>query len=66
MKLLYLALAMLFATSSDVFAQDAFSTVVGKGKTLFSSVRTVWSVWLSARFSVPLNGNGSLLWRSVC
>ena len=41
MKLLYLALAMLFATSSDVFAQDAFSTVVGKGKTLFSSVRTV-------------------------
>ena len=45
MKLLYLALAMLLATSigNDAFAagDDAFTTVIGKGTTLFKSVRTV-------------------------
>ena len=43
MKLLYLALAMLLATSvgNDASAQDAFNTVIGKGQTLFKSVRTV-------------------------
>lgn len=40
MKLLYLALAVLFATSSEGHA-DAFSAVTTKGTDLFNAVKTV-------------------------
>lgn len=40
MKLLYLALALLFATSTDASA-DAFGVVTSKGRTLFNNVKTV-------------------------
>ena len=42
MKLLYLALALLLATSTDSFAAgDAFDTVKSKGIKLFQNVRTI-------------------------
>lgn len=40
LKLLFLALAAMVATTPDAYA-DAFSTVVSKGKSLFTNVRTV-------------------------
>ena len=40
LKLLFLALAAMVATTPDAYA-DAFGTVVGKGKSLFTNVRTV-------------------------
>jgi len=40
MKLLYLALALLLATSTEGYA-DAFGTVTKKGVTLFNNVKTV-------------------------
>lgn len=41
MKLLYLALALLFATSTNGYAQDAFDIVTSKGTELFRNVKTV-------------------------
>ena len=42
MKLLYLALALLLATSTEGFAgSDAFDTVKNKGIKLFQNVRTI-------------------------
>ncbi len=41
MKLLYLALALLFATSTEGHAQDAFGIVTSKGTELFNNVKTV-------------------------
>ena len=41
MKLLYLALAVLLATSTEGHAVDAFSTVQAKGIALFKNVRTI-------------------------
>ena len=41
MKILYLALAMLLATSTEGFAADAFSTVKTKGIDLFKNVRMI-------------------------
>ena len=41
MKLLYLALALLLATSTESFAADAFDTVKSKGIKLFQNVRTI-------------------------
>lgn len=41
MKLLYLALALLLATSADGFAADAFGTVKSKGVQLFNNVKTI-------------------------
>lgn len=40
LKLLFLALAAMVATTPDAYA-DAFATVVRKGKSLFTNVRTV-------------------------
>ena len=41
MKILYLALAALLATSTEGFAGDAFDTVQSKGIRLFKNVRTI-------------------------
>ena len=41
MKILYLALAMLLATSFEGQAADAFGTVQAKGLSIFKNVRTL-------------------------
>ena len=41
MKILYLALAMLLATSFEGQASDAFETVQNKGLSIFKNVRTL-------------------------
>lgn len=41
MKFLYLALALLLATSTEGFAADAFNTVKNRGVKLFQNVRTI-------------------------